>query len=717
MARKARLFTLLTVSIGVLALAFFSGYLESRISSLSAEMGKQNFWSSTALFYVVVNINVILLFVFLFLTFRNGVKLAVDRKRGTFGSSLRTKLVTSFLFFSLLPTVVLLYFSTKFMNANFEKWLPENLVTTSQSSVKSEKEYQNKIASLLRTVNLTEAPPSVFDFVLSEKGTLVHASNTARELGSDKIASLINENKNQISRESQWFSFDKSHMVAIVKDNSGKYFGVFSPDMIHPQWEFLGRELSDIQPGIRVLRISYYVMLGVVTLLIVFSATWLGFTIARELTIPLQVLASATELVSQGSYVVRIDDIISDDEIGKLARSFRSMVFDLHAAKEEADKASAEIQKKAEELLEKSEYNSVLLQNVNAAILSLDENGLLETCNDQAESLFHIREKDVLSRPLSEVVEKEFFETAIQPLLNEVGEFSLTEKKRAVGDFVGRVSGAECQLHIFVSELTTPRGREGTVIIIHDVTELAKAQHLAAWRDVARRVAHEIKNPLTPIKLGAQRLQKKFNGRFEGEDVRTFEETIKVILHSSESIKRLVDEFIRIARMPNPTLREGNILEPIQMAVASLAENPEKIPVRLVVLETDRILGIPFEHNLHALPVLRSRFDSDHIVRLFVNLISNALGASSQSSATEVVVQVLFAKEEKTFVTRVMDWGIGVPDDVRGKIFEPYFSTKRTGTGLGLVIVKQIVEEHRGVLTLEKNEPQGSIFSVRLPLA
>lgn len=709
MKTGTRIFIFVLMALLVAFFGYIGSFFEANILSFTREISSHNSFLPVSAFYAVVSANIVLLFLFLFLTFRNGVMLAVDSKNGVFGSKLRTRLVTSFLFFSLLPTAVLLYISTKFVNANFEKWLPESLVATSQKSLNSEGEYQRKILDLLAESKPPATGLGAFDFVLKKQHNSGAASIQLRNLDkkvAERIQRVINEHKTQISGSPVWFFLDRETRVALRRDDSGDIFGIISPPMIHPQWEVLSNELSFNQSDVRIFRISYYVMLGVVTLLILFSATWLGFTMARELTTPLQILASATELVAQGSYAVKIDDIVSDDEIGRLALSFRSMVFDLRNAKDEADKAAAEIQRKADELAEKSEYNEVLLRNVNAAVIAVDCNARIESWNHQAEQLFLCSEREALRKKLEEVLPQELHERAVQPLFNDLRD---SGKTRATHEFAGRIGKNDFQLQFMLTELQTPEGEKAYILFANDVTELAKAQRIAAWREVARRIAHEIKNPLTPIRLGAQRLQKRFAAQFSGDDASVFSESIAVITHSVESIKRLVDEFIRIARMPNAVLREGNILESVRIAVAGFRENTEGVAIELRCVDSDT--GEDLAGSQHVV----AYFDEDHIVRLLGNLISNAIAASVGLS-DRVDVRCEVSKSQKVFAVKVIDAGAGVPEEVRSKIFEPYFSTKRTGTGLGLVIVRQIVEEHHGSIAVTANAPRGTIFAVELPL-
>ncbi len=708
---KARVATIIFWFITALALLTLGAYIEIDVVEFVENFRDNSTFVPMAMFFATVNFNVIFLFVLVFLVFRNGVKLVVDRRRQVLGSSLRTKLVTSFLFFSLLPTVVLLYISTKFVNANFERWLPRDLVETTRDSLDTEKRYREKLGAFLARAAAQDAGSGAsggVDFIYNHEAR--NFSFTAPELTDSQTAieRVARENASRIGPRPTWILVKEvGRLVAFARDANGRVVGVAAPPSVHPQWQGLSAEFSQAQPGVELVRLSYYVMLGVLTLLVVFSATWLGFTIARELTIPIQVLAQATEAVAQGNYRVTIDDIVSDDELGLLARSFRSMVDDLNAAKGRADTSAFELRQKADELFEKSEYNAILLRDINAAVITCNREGRVESWNQESSWLFGIPFDVARGRVLSGLIDARFHSEALAPLLERVGE---AKDRRATGEYSGRLGAEDVQLQITVSLVTSPSGESDTVVFINDITELARAQRVAAWRDVARRIAHEIKNPLTPIKLGAQRLSRRFEERFsEPQDADVFRECIKVILHSTESIKGLVDEFIRFARMPQPVLREGDPRDAIRMAVAGFADNTERVPVRLTCASG-------------SFPSVR--FDANQLVRLCSNLIANAISATAQAAAVRAEgdvppIQVALIHDAPACCVRltVADGGSGIPPALRAKIFEPYFSTKRTGMGLGLVIVQQIVSDHGGRMAISDNVPSGTVFSIDLPLA
>lgn len=715
MSNTTRVIGLASASLFALSLFVLGTWIETRIfDGLTAVLQNQSFLS-VILFFSVVNLNALLAFVLIFLSFRNAVKLVVERQRAIFGSSLRTRLVTLFLFFSLVPTLILLYISTKFVNAHFERWLPPSVEQTSTASLKSEAEYREKLLAILANSGQSPAQKQLVDFVIpvdEVRRASAYLSDRYKDL-LPEIQSVIFKNRSELSAEPKWLPLNKTRFVAVAR-NGDKFVGIVAPPTIHTQWQFLTLEVSQAQPGIELLRLSYYILLGAITVLLIFSALWLGVTIARELTGPLQSLALATESVAAGNYEVKIDDIVSDDELGQLARSFRSMVFDLRDANQRARASSRELEIKAALLSEKTEYYASVLQEVQASVLAVDDQLRLEACNPATERLFLMEERTAQGRPLGDLLPRDFYLNWLRPLLLPLID---GVERRVVSEFSGRIFARDCQLVVTAHALVKPNKQKAFLVIIEDVTDIARAQRLAAWREVARKVAHEIKNPLTPILLGAQRLERRILGKVHGEEHEIMRESLRVIVQSSDTIRQLVDEFVSVARMPGPRLRSGNILDTLRLTVSGFSDNPEQVNVALEWFDAgSAVFQSVAAHG--PLPVLELRYDPEQISRALFNLISNAVFASSGlEDAKHVVVRVQALQGGRSELEiSVIDTGHGVPEAVRERIFEPYFSTKRTGTGLGLVIVQQIVHEHGGRLWVSANEPRGTIFSIALPV-
>ncbi|NBW80161.1 HAMP domain-containing protein [bacterium] len=574
MGIRTRVIGLASALLVALPLFVLGTWLETRIfDGLTSILQNQSFLS-VILFFSVVNLNAILAFVLIFLSFRNAVKLVVERQRAVFGSSLRTRLVTLFLFFSLIPTLILLYISTKFVNAHFERWLPPNIAQTSQMSLKSETEYREKILTLLSNVDVTGSREKAVDFILpmdSGRSSSVFVREDLQPL-LPQIEATLKKNSSVISSKAKWIGIEGTRFLAAVR-HGNLIYGMVAPPAIHSQWQLLEAEVSQAQPGIELVRMSYYILLGAITVLLIFSALWLGVTIARELTGPLQSLAVATELVASGNYEVKIDDVVSDDELGQLARSFRSMVFDLRDANQRARASAHELELKAAQLSEKTEYYASVLQEVQASVFAVDDQFRLEACNPATERLFGILETSARGRSLGELLPREFYLHWLRPLM-----MPLVEKgeRRVAGEFSGKISGRDCQLVVSCHALIKPNGERAFLVVIEDVTDLARAQRMAAWREVARKVAHEIKNPLTPILLGAQRLERRVLEKIQGPEHDVMRESLRVIVQSSDSIRQLVDEFVSVAQMPGPNLRSGNIVETLSLALRAFPRIPIK---------------------------------------------------------------------------------------------------------------------------------------------
>lgn len=713
MQSRTRIIGLATTLIVGLTLFVIGTWLETRIfDGLTTILRNQSFLS-VLLFFSIVNLNAVLAFVLIFLSFRNAVKMVVERQRAVFGSSLRTRLVTLFLFFSLVPTLILLYISTKFVNARFESWMPPSVAETAAQSLRSESAYKEKLIALLNESDWKGSASDSLDFVLSAKkeGASEEFFRDQYLHLRDSLSTELYRRAGQIQEKAISFKVNNEH-YAVVALRNGRWIGYISPPSILSQWELLTYELIEAQPGVELVRLSYYILLGALTVLLVFSALWLGVTIARELTGPLQALAQATESVAQGNYNVDIDDVVSDDEIGQLARSFRSMVDDLRLAQNNMRQAAHELEEKAALLSEKTDYYASVLREVQAAVLAVSDQLELEACNPAAERLFALTEGDAVGRTLDSFLPSSFYTQWLHPLLEPL---ILNTLQRVEGEYSGRISGSDFQLLVASVSLTKPNGQRAFLIIIEDVTHIARAQRSAAWREVAQKVAHEIKNPLTPIKLGAQRLERQLVAKMEGRDREVMTESLSVIVQSSDTIKRLVDEFVSVARMPQARLQLGNILDAVRLAAASFAGNYENILIEIEVWSEEDSSFIPYQAQADYSRFLL-RHDKEQVVRAVMNLVSNALAASAGvDGADRVLIRTRFVLHpQRSIEVSVIDLGHGIPEQARNRLFEPYFSTKRTGTGLGLVIVQQIAHEHGGQIRVASNQPRGTIFTLSL---
>jgi two-component system nitrogen regulation sensor histidine kinase NtrY len=438
---------------------------------------------------------------------------------------------------------------------------------------------------------------------------------------------------------------------------------------------------------------GYIVFLGLIALVITFLATWFGFRLARGITGPIQELALATDRVAGGDLDVRLD-FQSNDEIGLLVQSFNKMTADLRHGQQELRQANLELQSSNTELDQRRQYMEVVLKNVTAGVISVDNQGNLTTVNKSAERLLRIKTSKVLGRDYREIVHAELL-PMIRDLLLELGGSGKDSIRRQI---TLPLPDSKLTLLVNVTTLRDENGEFiGTVAVFDDLTHLIKAQRMAAWREVARRIAHEIKNPLTPIQLSAQRLRRRYLDRFANDD-KVFDDCTNLIISEVATLKNLVNEFSTFARMPASHPAPNDINEILSEALLLYRESHKAIDFRF--------------HPDPAIPVFN--LDRDQIKRAVINLLDNAVGAIEKEGTIEIESGYNLSLQVVT--VSVADTGCGIPPEDKPRLFEPYFSTKNSGTGLGLAIVASIISDHSGYIRVKDNSPRGTRFIVELPI-
>jgi two-component system nitrogen regulation sensor histidine kinase NtrY len=425
-----------------------------------------------------------------------------------------------------------------------------------------------------------------------------------------------------------------------------------------------------------------------VTLVIIFLATWFGLTLAKGITDPIQDLVLATNRITQGDLDSRID-IEADDEIGLLVKSFNQMTKDLKKSKNSLEEANINLE-------QRRKYMETVLRNVSAGVISVDKAGMITTINRAAEKMFDIKSEKVLFKNYRGLMIPEHL-SLVDEFLQEMKENneSLLEKQLEV-----MLKDKALTVLLTITTIQDEEGNDsGIVVVFEDLTQLQKAERAAAWREVARRMAHEIKNPLTPVQLSAQRLQRKYGDKL-GEEGSVFKECTQTIIDQVEVLKNLVNEFSRYARMPvtSPTPNDLN---------AVVAE--------AVLLFQDAHKDIVFEFRPdEGLP--KFDLDAEQINRVIINLLDNAVAAINKKNG-RIEITVSYDEQHRKATVAVADDGAGVPSSNKRKVFEPYFSTKKFGTGLGLAIVNSIISDHHGQVSVADNNPTGTIVSFQLPVS
>jgi two-component system nitrogen regulation sensor histidine kinase NtrY len=445
------------------------------------------------------------------------------------------------------------------------------------------------------------------------------------------------------------------------------------------------REISQAYVEYKQLKIlkkpiksSYMMALLMVTLLILFSATWFGFHLAKDITVPIKELAEATHRIANGDLNFRIQ-MKASDEIGMLVQSFNQMTGDLQVSRAELE--------------QRKKYMEIVLKNVAAGVISIDEKGVMTTINTSAEEMLEIKGEAVLGKNFTEVMTRRYVHQ-IEALLTEL---KSSQKDSIERQMTVSMRGKSLSLVIHLTALKDEEKNPiGVVAVFDDLTELIKAQRMAAWREVARRIAHEIKNPLTPIQLSAQRLRKRYLEKLR-EDGTIFDECTQTIVNQVDELKGMVNEFSNFARMPASQPTPNYLNEIIQEA--------------LILFQTAH-KDVRFKFDPHELPVLN--IDREQMKRVMINLIKNSLAAIEKEG--EIRIETSFDPKLQMVRLEVSDNGSGISEEDKGRLFEPYFSTRKTGTGLGLTIVNAIIADHNGYIRVRDNQPKGTTFLIELPV-
>lgn len=437
-------------------------------------------------------------------------------------------------------------------------------------------------------------------------------------------------------------------------------------------------------------KLLYIMVLFMGTLVIAFSAIWMGLYLARKITIPIQDLTAATHRIADG-YLDFVIDVNAKDEVGILVDSFNRMMSDLKSSKENLERTNIELKVSNEELDRRRSYIETILQNIDTGIISIDWQGRITTINAAAEKMLGVRMVEAKGNDYRDVLR-------FPKLLENIKVVTAGHKKSFGQDLQFLTEQKTLFIKTNVTALGDDRGNYlGAVVVLDDFTELSKAQKVAAWREVARRIAHEIKNPLTPIQLSAQRLRRKQEKNSPDLDA-VLQECTATIINEVEGMKRLVNEFSQFAKMPDAQPAPNDLHE-IVAEVSNLYEGHKAIEII---------------KNLDAsLPILN--IDKEQIRRALINLLENAVEAMDDHG--RIWIRTRYHPDLQIVTLEVGDEGAGIRPEDREKLFLPYFSRKKSGTGLGLAIVDRIVKDHGGYIRVKDNTPRGTMFVIELPAA
>ena len=699
---------------------------------------------SNILIFTVININILLILTLCFLVIRKIVKLIFEDRKHILGARLRTRLVAAFIFLSLLPTMLLFFVSLYFLKTSLAYWFDsrvaaalENSVTIGQGYYEGQRDLVKECAVDLAGIltrrcfdsnsalnmecvdEVTSAPYGVLIDNGFPGGENLHYMELL-DLKGNSIWHLIRlpllQPPRPLDKAEIQEIISRGEVVTINSDmENGELIRAAVPirtpegktGYILVAGKRLTLNLSSLLDEVRrgyeeynqfrlfqdPIKATLIITLFLITMLIIFVAIWFGIRIARGITEPVQMLADATHRIAQGDLDFTLETE-GADELSGLLRSFNTMTRDLKEARRLAEEASKGLRESYREIEHSRAYMEILLHSITTGVISIDMDGIVTTMNRSACIMLGMEPETIIGAHYSAILDR-----------NQTGEFEkirrdLARSGKAVlqRHMVMERDNRKLSLLVNFAVLKDQAGLPlGVIIVFDDLTEIEKVQRMAAWREVARRIAHEVKNPLTPIKLSAQRLSKKYRERFQGDEKDVFVRCTETIISQADELRRLVDEFSRFARTPGPVLKSVCLSELVESVIALYMDNSSSVE-------------IIFE-NPPACPELH--LDPDQVKRAIINLIDNAI--SVMPTGGRIKISINYVEEKKSVLLTVKDTGPGIKPEDRPRLFEPYFSRKRGGSGLGLAIVSSIMADHNGSIYLEDGE-SGATFIMEFPV-
>src|SRR5581483_9492795 len=684
--------------------------------------------------YTLSVINFLAFAVFFMVLGRNVLKLMRERASNQVGARFKTQLVLFSIAISLLPLIFLFFSTYGLINRSIDKWFSAPARKTVDNANEVQEEYRTQSSDLLylkakevalrlnqydeewgsdtwisnlTTWTATSKPAYIEVFSNSQfyntprsnlasfgpevAAVLSEAENEARA-GRSERKSFSNQNKDRFF-DVAWVCEDGTSVVLvseIPRDVASKLADIST----------YRDRYTDLSAQSKSIRTMTILILASITLLLLFGALLFALYMARGITEPITELVKATDQVAHGNLDYRVRSQ-AKGELALLVSSFNQMSEELLANRAQLEKSTSELQTINLQLEERRGYIETILQSLSTGVITVDNGERLTTINDRAVSLLQLEARPAIETPLSDFLGAD----------NYLAVAKLIRQARRMGNITREVTlerrdGSTLPTATSITPLKgADRKYQGTVIMIEDLTELIKAQRSAAWSEVARRMAHEIKNPLTPIQLSAERIARKFRRNTGDLSLSQVEPVIsegtETIIREVGTLKRMVDEFSKFARLPKA--------KPAPTSLNTVVENA-------IALYKDRTNGIRISEALDPeIPELS--LDADQFKQVLVNLIDNAIEAihDNGDTAGQIEVQTRHQLSEGKARLVISDSGHGVAPEDRDKLFLPYFSTKKRDTGLGLAIVNHIVAEHGGRIFVEDNHPRGARFVVELP--
>src|SRR5579859_1539195 len=689
-------------------------------------------WREVMALYAVSSFITAALLVFLLILGRTTLRLWVERRREQLGARFKTKMVVGAMALSLLPIVFMFIVSYSLINRSLLLWFPKPLEIASEETQKLLNDLGRGQLPRLRGLALqvqseTKRSGDAFlqhafaksadaVWILDQNGNVIRGGTICDNQPEDRRGETCVESnaKAEYLRSLQsgvevWQAGGRDYFGARVQNfDNGKPAGFVvagfrtSPDVLTrlAAIQSQTQEYYQAKQDLRALKRQMLLILLFFTVLLLSAVMWVALFLAKQVTVPIQALAEGTREVSSGNFDYQVPEQ-AQDELGLLVRSFNTMTTQLRDSRSQIDQFTRNLQQAVQELERRRQLIETVLESIPTAVLSLDSDARIKRTNSAVARIFGP------AAPQAETIE-----SLLGPESSHIVQ-ALMRRSLRMG-VVSRevelvVGGRVLHAAVTVSSLGPRRADSGYVLVVDDLTELLLAQKSAAWQEVARRIAHEIKNPLTPIQLSSQRLIRHLQRRTESETAepldpeltRLVEECSHLIEREVGALAALVNEFSQFVRFPSAKLEPASANEIVREALEVFS---------------GRLDGILLSSSLsESLPTIRA--DAGLLRGVIVNLIDNAAEALESAGVRNIHVLTRFNSESDSVEIAVEDSGHGISPADKDKLFLPHFSTKDRGTGLGLAIASRIVSEHNGLLRVEDNSPVGSRFILEIPPA
>ena len=686
---------------------------------------------SQLMVFVAINVNIVLLAIVFYLIARNLLKLSYERRRHVLGVNLKTKLITSFIILSL-PAMGFHLFASYFIATNLESWLKgqqESVIQSAQNvsdayhqNLRKTMELQHLIwanylieskgeFSAIKPLKNIEADVSIF----SEDQELLHQWMQNEISQTYWTAPSLNEWYQIKSNKQIWFTKELEdriiyrHITPVSYENKQLFLEIFYPASPYSSSAISeiisqGHNTRFLTESEDLVRGYYLIIFLLMTLFIIFVATWLAFYLARGFVQPIEDLALATQRVSEGElgFQVKLQGPL-DKDFALLMKSFNSMSRDLLEHQIALNKTTSNLQESHRTLESQIRFVELVLENITTGVMSLDVEGHIEILNHSAKQMLQLKPGGDTGRHYRDVLEEESLQQ-----FEEMVEQIKSDKERSISrNLIVHKKDGPVEVSATLLVLQNSEGKSaGMVCVYNNITEIQRLQRARAWREVARRIAHEIKNPLTPIQLSAERINRKYAGEVS-DDVALHQST-QTIINEVQHLKRMVSEFSNFAKIPesNPQISDLN-----QIIMNTLHLFHENLPAR-ISLTTD------LSESLPQLPL-----DSEQIRRVIINLVDNSISSIEKKGTLsrifnqgKIIIRTRHVPDLNIICMDVEDNGTGIAPEISDQLFEPYTTTKEHGTGLGLTIVSQTISDHNGFTRFRNLETGGVCFTIELPV-